>query len=60
MEVHSQPTRKRTEEASLEVLALLLSVEVRFLTNGIINQTMILRFVLTRLNATVHAPWATT
>lgn len=49
MEVHCQPTRKRTE-ASLEVLALLLSVEARFLTNGIINQTMIPRFVLTRLN----------
>ena len=60
MEVHSQPTRKRTEEASLEVLALLLSAEVRLLTKGIINQTMILRFVPTRLNATVHAPWATT
>ena len=42
MEVHCQPTRKCTEEASLEVLALLLSVEVRFLTHGIINQTMIL------------------
>ena len=52
--------KKRTEEASLEVLALLLSADVRFLTNGIINQTMILRFVLTRLNATVHALWTTT
>ena len=60
MEVHCQPTRKRTEEASLEVLALLLSVEVRLLTHGIINQTMIPRFVLTCLNATVHTLWTTT